>query len=78
MTQKFDALVRRVVEGQVKSFINDHPEVITTGVATWKTPPGKTRQAQLMDSIAKRVILDLTCEQTKAKLAEALAPSSEA
>lgn len=74
----YEQLVRRIVEGQVKSFINDHPEILDTGTTSWKTPKGKARRDQLTDSIAKRVILDLTCEQTKAKLTKALEFAVEA
>lgn len=72
----FDEIVRAVVEGQVSSFINDHPEVLDTGTTTWKTPRNKTRKAQIKDSIAKRIVRDLTCPDTKAKLILSLQSAS--
>jgi hypothetical protein len=73
-SSRFERLIRRVVEGQARSFVHDHPEILDTGTTTWKTPSWKTREQQLVDSIAKRIILDLTCADTKAKLIASLAP----
>lgn len=48
----FRAAVRRIVDGQVRSFHNDHPTVI----------PEKW-----LDSIAKRITNDLTSDQQIAR-----------
>lgn len=72
LSAEWDKMIRRRVEGQIRSFLNDHPEILDTGTTTWKCPPNKTRNQQLMDSIAKRVVLELICPDTKKKLMDAL------
>lgn len=70
-TDEFDQIIKRVVEGQVQDFLNAHPEILQ-GMVGWKTPPNKTPQRQLRDSIAKRVIRDLCSPSTKMRLKRAL------
>lgn len=60
----FEQLVKTIVEGQIRSFINDHPEVLTE----WRG----TGAEGLKNSIAKRILGDLTCETTIERLKLAL------
>lgn len=62
-------VVTSVVEGQIKSFLKDHPEI--TEAVIWKHSH-KTKQDALISSLAKRIIRDLCCAQTEARLRTAL------
>lgn len=68
----YEELIWRIVQGQVSSFIHDHPEALKIA-DDWKTPPSKTKKQQVVDSIAKRICFDLTSPQTRRMLSEALA-----
>lgn len=57
-------VVAPIVEGQVRSFINDHPEMIT--------PARGTSYEQIILSLSKRIINDLLCAENRARLDAAL------
>lgn len=57
-------VVAPIVEGQVRSFINDHPEMIT--------PTRDTSYEQIILSLSKRIINDLLCANNRARLSAAL------
>jgi hypothetical protein len=79
--KSYEELVRGIVEGQIKSFIHDHPEILDTGTTSWRRPSGsrsKSRERQLLDSIAKRIVLDLTSSSTRTMLFQALQVASGA
>ena len=71
---KLRSIISPIVEGQIKSFINDHPEILE-GIK-WKHQ--RPKADQLKDSLAKRIVNDLTCGTTTARLAAALQISSGA
>ena len=64
-----ERIIRPIVEGQVRSFINDHPEVLDA--VKWFKPRKDKRQT-LVNSITKRIVRDLLCEQTLMRLGSAL------
>lgn len=67
---EYEKLIRRVVDGQIKSFLNDHPEIAEARQG--KLRPGVTKAEALKDSIAKRIVNDLCGEQTRLRLREYL------
>ena len=64
-----EKIIRPIVEGQIRGFIKEHPSILK-GVDWYKprTDPAVT----LTNSLAKRIVLDLTCGNTAARLAAAL------
>ena len=73
MTKAFNTLVARVVEGQIKSYLDSHPEIAEARIG--KLRPEATKAEALRGSIAKRIIRDLTGAKTKARLVGALRAS---
>ena len=73
MGDPLEKIIRPIVEGQVRSFINDHPEVVEA-VNWYKRREDK--RTTLINSIAKRIIRDLLCLTTRARLATALVEPS--
>ena len=63
-------IIRPIVEGQIRSFLHDHPEVAEAW--TGRLSPGKTKVMAVKDSLAKRVVRDLLCDDTVARLRAAL------
>jgi hypothetical protein len=70
-TDPLERVVRPVVEGQIGSFINDHPKILEA--VDWFKPRKNVRQT-LVSSIAKRIVLDLLCAETRVRLVQALVP----
>lgn len=64
-----ERVIRPIVEGQLRSFAKDHPEVIEA-VNWYKRRPDKT--VTFVNSVAKRIVRDLTCLNTRARLEAAL------
>lgn len=58
-------IIAPIVEGQIRSFINDHPSV-AEGV-NWKFSH-KNKADALISSLAKRITRDLCCDQNRARL----------
>lgn len=70
MTDQLEKIIRPIVEGQIRSFTFDHPEVIE--VVKWFKPRSDKR-VTFVNSLAKRIVRDLLCPTTRARLVEALA-----
>jgi hypothetical protein len=66
---KFDKIIKATVEGQIKGFIKEHPSILK-GVDWYKPRSDKT--TTLINSLSKRIVRDLTCSSTRARLEEAL------
>jgi hypothetical protein len=72
-----EKIIRPIVEGQIRSFLHDHPEVLI-GVKR-NVHVGKDQASWVMNSLSKRITRDLTCGTTTARLvAAALSLSHEA
>lgn len=71
-----ERVIRPIVEGQIRSFLHDHPEVLEG----WSGKHSqKTRLEAVKDSLAKRVVRDLLCSETRVRLrAAALAATTGA
>jgi len=68
-----ERIVRPIVEGQIRGFINEHPEILR-GVDWYK--PRSDKAATLLGSLAKRIIPDLASEGTARRLRAALLQSN--
>lgn len=66
----FDAIIEKVVKGQIRSYLNDHPEMVEARQG--KLRKGVTKSEALTSSIAKRILGDLKGEQTRLRLKSAL------
>ena len=68
----FERIVRRIVEGQVRGFAKEHP-VVVEAVDWYK--PRIDKQTTFVNSISKRIVRDLLCPSSRARLVEALLSS---
>lgn len=75
MTDQLEKVIRPIVEGQIRSFIADHPGMLKS--VDWYRPRDD-KATTLTNSIAKRIIRDLLCEQTRVRLVAALVADSTA
>ena len=64
-----EKVIRPIVEGQLRSFTYDHPEIVEA-VNWYKKRPDK--RVTFINSVAKRIVRDLLCPSTRARLAAAL------
>lgn len=65
-----EQVIRPIVEGQLRSFLNDHPDVANAKAGSYR---GKARVVRdWSGSIAKRIMQDLLCAETRVRLEAAL------
>ena len=67
---ELEKIIRPIVEGQIRGFIKEHPSILS-GVDWYK--PRQDRAVTLTNSLTKRIVRDLTCGMTAARLAAAFA-----
>lgn len=77
MSDELERVLRPIVEGQLRSFCHDHPE-IAKAVNWYKPRPDKVQT--FVNSVAKRILMDLLCADTRVRLVAALGgiPDAEA
>jgi hypothetical protein len=71
-----EKIIRPIVEGQIRGFLKEHPSIVAA--VDWYKP-ATTREAKskvLLNSLAKRIIRDLTCGTNAARLETALLEAS--
>lgn len=66
MTDALEKIFRPIVEGQLRSYVADHPEVL----AGLRGSKG-TKHRAFVASVSKRILGDLLCAQTRMRLAAA-------
>lgn len=71
-----EAVIRPIVEGQLRSFVRDHPEVVPA--VNWYNKEGRNPVDSFVGSIAKRIINDLLCEETRVRLMQAMVADGHA
>lgn len=69
LDDKLAKIIRPIVEGQIRSFIHSHPNIIT-GV-DWRYSQATPAEA-LVASIAKRISRELLSDQTRVRLSAAM------
>lgn len=69
MTDKLERIIRPIVEGQIRGFLKEHPPIVEA--VDW-FKPSKDKTMTFINSLAKRIVRDLTCASTSARLAAAL------
>lgn len=69
-----ERVIRPIVEGQIRGFLKEHPSMVEA--VDWYKPgrPGIVHDKAkiFVNSLAKRIVLDLTCATCRARLAAAL------
>lgn len=66
---ELEKIIRPIVEGQIRDFLHHHPKVLD-GVDWYK--PRKNKAETFVNSLSKRIVRDLTCETSLARLRAAL------
>lgn len=61
-----EKIIRPIVEGQIRGFLKEHPEVLER--VNWFKPRMHDPATTFTNSLAKRIIRDLVCEVTRARL----------
>lgn len=64
-----EKVIRPIVEGQILGFLKEHPTIVDA--VDWYKPR-EDRGVTFINSLAKRIVRDLTCDMTTARLAAAL------
>lgn len=73
---KLEKIIRPIVEGQIRGFLKEHPPIVEA--VDWYKPR-KDKETTFINSLAKRIVRDLVCPTSRARLAEALlAPATGA
>lgn len=72
MTDKLESVLRPIIEGQVRSFANDHPEVL--GSVNWFKPRAD-KKTTFVNSVSKMILRDLLCSENRVRLAAAFQSS---
>ena len=72
---QFDRIIRRVVEGQIRGFLMEHPAIVAA--VDWYAP--RTDNATTFtNSLSKRITRDLLCTETRMRLVAALGGTATA
>lgn len=61
-----EKIIRPIVEGQIRGFLKEHPGVVAA--VDWYKPRKDDRATTFVNSLAKRIVRDLTCGTTTARL----------
>ena len=72
---ELEKIVRPIVEGQIRSFTYDHPEVLDA--VNWYKPRADKR-INFVNSVSKRVLRDLLSVETRARITKSLVELSTA
>lgn len=70
ITDPLERVIRPIVEGQVRGFAKEHPGVLN-GV-TWYKGKKHSTLATFVNSVSKRVVRDLVCPESRARIEAAL------
>jgi len=64
-----ESVIRPIIEGQVRSFANDHPECVAA--VDW-FKPRNDKKLTFVNSVSKRIVRDLLCSENRVRLVSAL------
>ena len=70
MLDPLEKIIRPIVEGQIRGFLKEHPEILDR--VNWFKPRAHDRATTFTNSLAKRIVRDLVCATTRARLETAL------
>ena len=69
-----EKIIRPIVEGQIRGFLKEHPEILNH--VSWFKPRQHDKATTFTNSLAKRIVRDLVCDATRARLEAALLEDS--
>lgn len=72
MKSSIEKIIRPIVEGQIRGFLKEHPRLIDA--VDWYKPR-HDKSVTFTNSLAKRIVRDLTCRTVTARLVVALLES---
>jgi hypothetical protein len=64
-----ERVIRPIVEGQIRGFLKEHPAIVEA--VDWYKPR-KDKALTFTNSLAKRIVLDLTCDLTRERIEAAM------
>lgn len=64
-----EQIIRPIVEGQIRGFLKEHPSILKA--VDW-FKPGRDKSVIFVNSLSKRIVRDLVCPRTRARLTKAL------
>lgn len=67
--EELERIIRPIVEGQIRGFLKEHPEIVEA--VTWYKPR-KDKAQTFVNSLSKRIVRDLTCRTTSARIEAAV------
>lgn len=70
MQAALEKIIRPIVEGQIRGFLKEHPVIVEA--VDWYKPRRGDKATTFTNSLSKRIVRDLTCDMTIARLAAAL------
>jgi len=73
MSSSVEKIIRPIVEGQIRGFLMEHPEIVKA--VDWYKPR-KDKATTFTNSLSKRIVRDLVCAHSEARLRAALLESS--
>lgn len=65
MNDPLEKIIRPIVEGQIRGFLKEHPGIVDA--VDWYKPR-KDRATTFTNSLAKRIVRDLLCANSKARI----------
>ena len=68
MSNSLEKIIRPIVEGQIRGFAKEHPSIVAA--VDWY--PRNDKTMTFVNSLAKRIVRDLTCPTVQARLMAAL------
>lgn len=68
-----EKIIRPIVEGQIRGFLKEHPSIIKA--VDWYKPR-TDKEKTFVNSLSKRIVRDLLCANSKARIRAALLESS--
>lgn len=70
MSDALEKIIRPIVEGQIRGFLKEHPSIVAA--VDWYKPRKHDKATTFVNSLSKRIVRDLTCGSSAARLAAAL------
>lgn len=64
-----ERVIRPIVEGQIRGFLKEHPALV--GAVNWYAPR-KDSASTFTNSLSKRIVRDLVCANSKARIKAAV------
>lgn len=65
MSDPLERVIRPIVEGQIRGFIKEHPSIL--GGVNW-FKPRLDKATTLTNSLAKRIVCDLLCKESRKRI----------